>query len=117
MSTRTTLASPQCFPGDLMHLASLNIPDLFLGLWRDTLECDPGDSKAIWDWAVLQGDKWIEHGKAIVSAIPHLPGSFEDAPRNIVEKVNSGYKAIEFQIWFYLYGPGMLYGALLEKYW
>jgi hypothetical protein len=35
-----TLGIPGSFPLDLMHLASLNIPDILLGLWCGTLACD-----------------------------------------------------------------------------
>ncbi|KAI5897273.1 uncharacterized protein SCHCODRAFT_02469674, partial [Schizophyllum commune H4-8] len=50
------LPVPQCCPGDLMHHAALNLPDVLLGLWRGTLDCDRdrGDSTARWSWAVLR---------------------------------------------------------------
>jgi hypothetical protein len=40
---------PGCFRSDIMHLASLNIPDLFINLWRGTFNCDPKDEKSTWD--------------------------------------------------------------------
>ena len=40
---------PGCFPGDLMHLIALNNSELWLGLWRGTIACDPKDSIDTWD--------------------------------------------------------------------
>lgn len=108
---------PYCFPGDLMHLGSLNLTDLFLGLWRGTLDCNGNDDQLTWDWAILKGDTWTNYGKEVANATPYLPGFFGKAPRNIAEKGNSRFKAIEFEIWFYQYGPAMLYGILPDKYW
>jgi hypothetical protein len=48
-----TLDVPNCFPLDLMHLVSLNIPNLLLSLWRGTLYHEKNDDKLTWDWAVL----------------------------------------------------------------
>ena len=39
-----------CFGADLMHLISLNLTDLLLGLWQGTIQHDPLD-KDVWDWA------------------------------------------------------------------
>ena len=38
------LSIPGCFPTDLMHLISLNLTDLLLGLWHGTIDCDPDDN-------------------------------------------------------------------------
>ncbi|EMD33759.1 hypothetical protein CERSUDRAFT_67897 [Gelatoporia subvermispora B] len=100
-----------------MHLASLNITDLFLNLWRGSLECDKNDNKNTWDWAVLQGDVWQEHGDAVAKATPYLPGSFDRPPRNPCEKISSGYKAWEFLLYFYALGPALFRGVLPDKYW
>ncbi|KII83655.1 hypothetical protein PLICRDRAFT_32845 [Plicaturopsis crispa FD-325 SS-3] len=112
------LGVPGCFGSDLMHLGSINIPDLLLGLWRATLDCDRrlGDSKDTWDWAVLQGDTWKAHGKAVAAVTPYLPGSFDRPPRNPAEKISSGYKAWEFLIYLFCLGPGLFHGLLPEKY-
>ncbi|TFY57813.1 hypothetical protein EVG20_g8395 [Dentipellis fragilis] len=59
---------PACFPPDLMHLASLNLTDLLLGLWRGVIDCDPDDDKSTWDWMVLRREVWINHGKAVGAA-------------------------------------------------
>jgi hypothetical protein len=52
------LRIPRCFTGNLMHLISLNITQLFLILWHGTMKCKAPDNKATWEWAVLVGDVW-----------------------------------------------------------
>lgn len=52
------------FPGDIMHLV-LNLADLLVNLWRGKIDCDKADDKKTWDWAVLVGDVWNEHGNAV----------------------------------------------------
>ena len=111
------LPFPTSFSVDIMHLIALNIPELFVKLWRGSFYCDGEDDKATWDWAVLKGPLWKRHGKAVVDATPYLPGSFDRAPRNPVEKINSGYKAWEYLLYFYGLGPAIFYDALPEKYW
>lgn len=115
--TDKTIGVPLCFGSDLMHLVSLNLTDLLLGLWRGTLDCDPADSKASWDWAVLTGNIWKEHGKRVAEATHHLPGSFDRPPRNPVEKISSGYKAWEFLTYVYGLGPALFYTILPRQYW
>lgn len=109
---------PSCFPADIMHLVALNIPELLLGLWRGTLKCDKNDSKANWDWAVLQDSAvWKQHGKEVAASTPYLPGSFDRPPRNPAEKLTSGYKAVEFLHYIFGLAPALLYGLLPFKYW
>jgi hypothetical protein len=108
---------PGCFGSDIMHLAALNIPDLLIGLWRGTLDCDNNDDKRTWDWAVLIGSTWENHGRDVAACTPYLPGSFDRPPRNPAEKISSGYKAWEFLIYIYALGPALFYGVLPEKYW
>jgi hypothetical protein len=62
------LPIPGCFPADLMHLVALNLTDLLVNLWRRTFDCDPGDSRDTWDWAVLKGETWKDHGKQVADA-------------------------------------------------
>jgi hypothetical protein len=100
-----------------MHLLCLNIPDLLIPLWRGTFTCEKTDDKSMWDWAVLQGDIWKQHGQTVADATPYLPGSFGRPPRNPAEKINSGYKAWEFMLYLYALSPGLLYNILPEKYW
>jgi hypothetical protein len=111
------LGIPSCFGPDLMHLISLNLTDLLLGLWRGILDCDPHDDRASWDWAVLKGDIWKNHGKRVADATRYLPGSFDRPPRNPVEKISSGYKAWEFLTYVYGLGPGLFYDILPLPYW
>ncbi|KIM38896.1 hypothetical protein M413DRAFT_75620 [Hebeloma cylindrosporum] len=100
-----------------MHLPALNIPDLFIPLWRGTFECDKADAKASWTWAVLQGDAWKEHGALVADATPYFPGSFDRPPRNPAEKISSGYKAWEFLLYFYGLGPCLFFKLLPDVYW
>ncbi len=100
-----------------MHHACLNLPELFADLWRGTLDCDKSDDISTWTWAVLRGDVWKDHGQLVVNATPYYPGCFGDGPRNIAEKISSGYKASEWQVWFYVLGPALLYGVLPQKFW
>lgn len=112
------LGIPNCFPPDIMHLSALNIPDLLISLWRATLTCEEPDNKDTWDWAIFRdADAWKAHGLAVSAASLLLPGSFDRLPRNIAEKLTSGYKAVEFLTYMYGLAPALLYGVLPEKYW
>jgi hypothetical protein len=102
---------------DLMHLASLNSTSILTNLWQGTIECHAPDSKNTWDWAVLQGDTWIVHGKAVADATLYLPGSFNWLPCDPTLKISSHYKAWEFLMWIFALGPSLLYGVLPDKYW
>ena len=99
-----------------MHLAALNLIDLMISLWRSTIDCTMPDDKSTWDWVVLQGDIWQQHGKAVAAALPYLPSSFDHPPCNITEKLTSGYKAWEFLLYLYGLGLGLLYGILPERF-
>lgn len=110
------LSAPGSFPVDSMHLLSLNITDLLLSLWRGKMKCDPDDDQRNWDWAVLKGKIWKTHGKQVAMLRTHLPTSYERPPRDPSEKLNSGYKASEFNTYFYGYLPGLLRGVLPERY-
>ncbi|KAI0040163.1 hypothetical protein FA95DRAFT_1585105 [Auriscalpium vulgare] len=111
------LPVPTGNPPDIMHLLGLNIPELFVPLWRALFDCDKNDDRRTWDWAVLTGDFWIEHGQAVADITPYLPGSFDRPPRNPAEKISSGYKAWEYLIYFYGMLPALLMGVLPDKYW
>lgn len=116
LQQQKSLGVPNCFGSDIMHLLSLNIPDLLINLWRGTLDRDKADC-ITWDWAVLRGPTWVAHGRQVASATPHLPGSFDRPPRNPAEKISSGYKAWEFLLYLFGLGPALLYNVLPEKYW
>jgi len=117
LKSGSILDIPGCFGSDIMHLVALNLPDLLLGLWRGTIDCDKTDNRDSWDWAVLKGDVWKTHGAAVAAMTPYLPGSFDRPPRNPAEKINSGFKAWEFLIYVFGLGPGLFYKILPEKYW
>jgi hypothetical protein len=113
-----TFGVPKCFGSDIMHLLSLNLPDLLIPLWRGTFECNSDDDKASWDWATLSKlSDWKMHGETVAATTVHIPGSFGHPPRNPAEKINSGYKAWEFHLYLYGLGPGLLYGILPDVYW
>ncbi|TEB20502.1 hypothetical protein FA13DRAFT_1644510 [Coprinellus micaceus] len=99
-----------------MHLTALNITDLIMGLFRGTLEVGPGDDIDTWDWAVLTGDTWKEHGAIVASFKRHLSSSIDRPPRDPSKKINSGYKAVEFLNYVYGMLPALLYGVLPEPY-
>ncbi|KAH8980248.1 hypothetical protein EDB86DRAFT_2813862 [Lactarius hatsudake] len=99
-----------------MHLAALNLSDLMLSLWRGTIDCTTPDDRSTWRWAVLRGDVWQQHGKSVADTLHYLPSSFDRPPRNIAEKLTSGYKAWEFLLYLYGLAPGLLYGILPNLY-
>lgn len=107
-----TLGIPNIFLMDIMHLSVLNEPELLLGLWRadkERLKCYKPDTYAQWDWAILKSKKiWEAHGKTIEMCVPFIPSSFGRAPHNPALKLNSGYKAWEFEIYLYGLGPTLL---------
>ncbi|KAJ7037738.1 hypothetical protein C8F04DRAFT_1091397 [Mycena alexandri] len=101
-----------------MHLPALNLPDLFIPLWRGSFTCEATDDVANWPWAVLRDSKiWKEHGKQVADTRPYIPGSFDRPPRNPAEKISSGYKAWEFLLYFFGLGPALFYNLLPDEYW
>jgi hypothetical protein len=111
------LGISKCFGSAMMHLLALNIPDFIIPLWHGTFSCDVDDDHDTWTWAVLIGDTWKQHGRMVASSTIHIPGCFGRPPRNIQEKINSGYKAWEFMLYLYRLAPGLLYGILPLEYW
>ena len=107
---------PGCFRSDIMHLASFNIGDLFLLLWRGVFDHDHEDPTLSWPWAVLTGQVWEAHGSTVAAVTPYLPSSFDCPPHNIAEKINSGYKAWEWLLYLYGLAPVLLYGVLPMVY-
>jgi len=112
---RGILQLPTCFPGDIMHQPVINLTALMFDLWCDREGCRKG-VHGDWDWAVLKGDVWKAHGKAVERAAPWFPRSFDRTPRNPAEKLSSGYKAWELLLYFYGLGPNLFYGILPERY-
>ncbi|OSD00951.1 hypothetical protein PYCCODRAFT_1370050 [Trametes coccinea BRFM310] len=93
-----------------MHHVSLNLGDLLIPLLRGTFRCEKTDSVDSWDWACLSSEvAWKAHGDLVAAAGTCLPASFGCFPRNPAEKINSGYKAWEYQ--YYIFGllPGLLW--------
>ena len=111
-----TIPVRECFPLDLMH-PMLNTGELFIPIWRGKFRCDPTDNKASWDWATLNGDTWIEHGKLVAAATQYFPSSFHRPPRNPAEKISSGFKAMEYYLYLFGLGPGVFRAVLPKKYW
>ena len=102
---------------DILHLAMLNLSDLMISLWRGTIDCTKPDNKAAWDWAIFRdGNIWKEHGGDVADTLHYLPSSFDRPPRNIAEKLTSGYKAWEFLLYLYGLGPALLYDVLPNPY-
>ncbi|KAJ2936088.1 hypothetical protein H1R20_g1006, partial [Candolleomyces eurysporus] len=113
-----TLPPPKCFTVDLMHLLLNNIPELMLSIWRGTIKCDTDtDSKLMWDWATLSGKRWEEHGQLIADAKSAFPSLFHRTPRNPAQKLNSGFKATEYCLYFFGLGPAHLRTLLPKVYW
>jgi hypothetical protein len=92
IDSTSTLGLPYPTGSNIMHLATLNLSDLMISLWRERLDCTVPDDRSTWGWAVLQGDVWQQHGKAVADALPYLPSSFDCPLHNIAEKLTSGYK-------------------------
>ncbi|TFK59036.1 hypothetical protein BDN72DRAFT_873100 [Pluteus cervinus] len=104
---------PSCFPLDLMHLASLNLPQHLISIWRGTIEWPSSIPEP--DFFVLQDpDTWVEHGALVASVRPYLPSYINRPPRNPAEKINSQYKACEFMIYFWMLGPAVFLCKLVR---
>ncbi|KAF8573233.1 hypothetical protein K439DRAFT_1650046 [Ramaria rubella] len=91
--------------------------DLFLPLWQGKSTCKIPDSTSTWDWAVLKGKPWEEHGCNVAACWPCLPGSFDRPPQNIALEIKSGYKSKEWQGYLYALIPALLHNVLPHKYW
>jgi hypothetical protein len=105
---------PDCLTVDTMHVFGLNITELlvmlFRGHWKKKTRWDDSNT---WDFTPLKDSEvWKQLGKLIALARRYLPNSFGRPPRNLAEKINSGYKLWEFMIVFWGYFPGMLHEIL-----
>ena len=117
LNPKLSLPIPKSFTVDLMHLLFLNLGDLLITLWRGQMCCDPMDSKATWDWAVLKNNIWTAHGKLVAEATQYFPSSFHQPPRNPAEKISSGYKATKYYFYLFGLGPTIFWTVLPKKYW
>ena len=117
LNASRTLGVPDCLTPDIMHLTAL-LSDLHLALWCGTIDCTLPDRISQWPWAIFKtSEAWETHGALVESATNHLPGSFDRKPRNPAEKISSGYKTWEFQLYMFGIAPALLYGILGELYW
>ncbi|KAH9050836.1 hypothetical protein EDB87DRAFT_1696226 [Lactarius vividus] len=116
---RLPLPIPSLFTMDIMHLSVLNDPDLLIKLFTGKLDVYDPDDRSSWDWAIFFRNPtlWNAHGETVTRAIPFLPSSFGHAPRDPAKKINSGYKAWEFQQYVYGLCPTLLRHLLPQKYW
>ena len=116
---RQPLPVPNVFTMDIMHLTVLNDPDLFLKLFTGKMNVYEPDDKSTWDWAIFYKNNavWKAHGESVVRAVPFIPSSFGRAPRDPAKKLNTGYKAWEFQQYIYGLGPTLFRHILPRKYW
>jgi hypothetical protein len=108
---------PGMFLVDIMHVLSLNLAELMVNLWRGAIDCDASDHKKNWAFFVLKDTLWELHGGLMNRCGARIPSSHDCAPRNIAQKINSGFKAKEHQTHLYILCPGLLYGVLPELYW
>ncbi|KAF8508135.1 hypothetical protein JB92DRAFT_2733590 [Gautieria morchelliformis] len=100
-----------------MHVPTLNLGPLLIQLWQGKFQRESTDDVKMWDWAVLKTKVWEAHGQSVADCRPYLPGSFDRPPRNIALKMNSNYKAKEWQGYLYGLAPALLYRILPRKYW
>ena len=102
-----------------MHLTMLNDPNLFLKLFTGKLDVHKPDDRSTWGWAIFyqNDDVWKAHSKTAVQAVPFILSLFERAPWDLAKKLNTGYKAWEFQQYIYSLGPMLFQHLLPCKYW
>ena len=112
------LPLPSGFPGDVMHVTTLNLGELLVPLWRGSFTCASTDNVRNWPWTGLKDERvWNAHGMTVAACKPFIPTSYDRPPRNIKDKINSGYKAKEWQGYFYGLGPALLHDLLPLRYW
>jgi hypothetical protein len=116
LSRLHSLGVPYCMTTDIMHLAS-NLSDLLISLWNASATCDPTDNLNDWHWAVFRDKQtWERYGQSVHEAGKYLPCSFGRRPRNITEKISTGYKTWEFQLHTFGLGSILLYDILPDRY-
>jgi hypothetical protein len=113
------LPVPSLFTMDIMHLSVLNEPDLFMKLFTGKLDVYEPDDRDNWDWAIFyrKPTLWSVHGETIARSVPFIPSCFGCTPQDPSKKINSGYKAWEFQQYVYGLCPMLLRHLLPLQYW
>jgi hypothetical protein len=116
---RQPLPVPNLFTMDIMHLTVLNDPDLLLKLFTGKMNVYNPDDRSAWDWAVFYQNTalWNAHGETVARAVPFIPSCFGRAPWDPAKKLNTGYKAWEFQQYIFGLGPTLFHHILPRKYW
>ena len=101
------LPVPNIFTLNIMHLTVLNDPNLFIKLFTGKVNVYKPDGKSTWDWAVFYKNDalWKAHREMVVRAVPFILSSFGQAPQDPAKKINTGYKAWEYQQYIYGLGP------------
>lgn len=109
---------PMCFPVDLMHLISINIPQHLIHIWRNTSEAKFQYSGDKPDFIILDKERvWRSHGELVASTHRFLPASIDRPPRNPAEKINTQYKATEFLMYMWSLGPALFRIVLPHHLW
>jgi hypothetical protein len=105
---------PLIFTVDLMHLNGNNLPMHLLNLWRGKVNIvgPKPNFDVLSDEAI-----WSGHGKLVASMASYFPTSFGRTPRNPKEKINTGYKAIEWVNYFWILGPAIFRLVLPHEHW
>ena len=99
-----------------MHLACLNVTQHHMQIFHNTLKLPFSGSEC--HFAVLiEDDVWKSHGALVESARQYIPTSLGRTPRNLAEKINSGYKAWEYNLYFYVLGPAVFRLVLPHYLW
>src|SRR6266404_4276510 len=113
------LPVPSNFTMDIMHLSVLNHPDLFIKLFTSKLDVYEPDDRQDWDWAVFYRNNalWEAHGETVDLCSSYIPSAFGCTPCNPAKKINTGYKAWEYQLYFYGLCPALYRHILPCKYW
>ena len=94
-------------------------PDLFIKLFTGKINVYELDDKSTWDWVVFYKNDvlWKAHGGTVVRAVLFILSSFGRAPQDPAKKLNTGYKAWEFQQYISGLGPTLFRHLLPRKYW
>lgn len=117
--TTAMFRMPMCFPMDLMHLISINIPQHLIHIWRNSSDVKipflPNEKP---DFIILDSEPvWNKHGKLVESTHRYLPASIDRVPRNPATKINTQYKACEFMMYLWSLGPALFRLVLPHHLW